>query len=86
MSAAWGIVSNVANVETLGMLVATGLSTHLFHTLSTPKSELEWCRKELQDIKTRLNELSPDRRERLCMAAARKQCTSLEALESQLQW
>ena len=81
----WDIISNAANLETLTVAVISAVSTHVLHNLPTPESELEWCRKELDGIKTRLNELSPDRRERLCMAAARKQCTSLEALENQLQ-
>jgi len=82
---AWDVVANVANVEALSLAIITGISTHVCHTLTTAESELEWCKKELQDIKTRINELSPDRRERLRIAAERKQCTSLEALECELQ-
>ena len=84
----WTVVGNVSNVETLAAVAVTALSSVASTRAwdrTTPESELEWCKTELHDIKTRINELSPDRRERLFIAAERKKCTSLEVLESKLQ-
>jgi len=85
----WGVVANITNVGTLAAVAVTAVSsaasTHAWDTRTTPESELEWCKTELHDIKTRINELSPDRRERLFIAAERKKCTSLEELEGKLQ-
>ena len=84
-SAAWAAFSNAASVESLCLAAFTGVSTHIIHRRTTPESELEWCKKELHDIKTRINELSPGRRERLRIAARLGKCASLDVLEHHLQ-
>lgn len=69
-SKGWSIVGDFANVQTLATVAATGATTHLYHVgHNTPSSMLERCRQELEKIKTRINELSTDRLEKLHKAA-----------------
>jgi len=85
-SQGWSTLSDFVNVETLVGVAVAGVVTHVAHRIPPPcDSDLEWCKKELEDIKTRISELSPDRRERMRIAAERKKCPSLETLTSQLQ-
>lgn len=49
-----------------------------------PESQLKLCRNKIYDIKTYINDLSPDRRERWRIAAALGKLWSLETLEHEL--
>jgi hypothetical protein len=85
-SQGWSTLSNFVNVETLVSVTVASVVTHVAHRIPPPyDSDLEWCKKELEDIKTRMSELSPDRRNRMRIAAERNKCVSLETLTSQLQ-
>lgn len=82
----WSIVGDLVNVETAIATIMGGVATTVYQKLSsTSDTDLEDCRKALEDIKSRLNELSPDRRRRIDRAAAEGDCTSLETLEEELQ-
>lgn len=85
-SKAWSIVGNIASVETLATAAVTGAAAHFYHVgCDNAGSALEKCRLELENIKTRINELSPDRRERLRIAAEQGKCSSIAKLEHKLQ-
>jgi len=80
-SKAWSIV------ETLAAATAAGIMVHIWHTLpDNICSLLRQYREELNNIKARINELSPDLRECIWIAAQQGKCSSLEQLERKLQW
>jgi hypothetical protein len=81
-SQAW---HNFVSVQTA--IVAT-VTTRVYNFILVPESQLELCGKELDDmddIKTYINDLSPDQREHLRNAAERGQYTNIETLKYELQ-
>jgi len=78
-SKAWSVV------EALAAATAAGLTVHFWHTLADNiHSRLEQYDKELKDIKERINELSPDLRECIRIAAEQGKCSGLEQLQRKL--
>jgi hypothetical protein len=84
-SQGWDKLGEVVNVESMITFAMGGIATQIIQHHTPPcDTDLEWCKKELEGIKTRINELSPDRRERMRIAARQGKCVSLETLESRL--
>ena len=84
-SKAWSIVRDVFTVERLTVATAVCIAAHIWHTLpDNIHSLLQQCEEDLGDIRTQINELSPDRRECLRIAAQQGKCLSIEQLKCRL--
>ncbi|KAI0252457.1 hypothetical protein BJV78DRAFT_1200666 [Lactifluus subvellereus] len=84
-SKGWTTVGNVANVEALAWTVVGSLATTAYQkSVTASDSILEECRKNLEEVKTHLNELTPERREEIRVLAEQEKCSSPEALDKEL--
>jgi len=78
-------LGDVVNVYTVCATVIGSVTTTVYHNhTSAADTDLGRCKKDLDEVKERLAELSPDRRARLRRAAEQGRCPSLEKLEEEL--
>ena len=83
-----GVVNDISNIQTLigavGAIVGGITTAAIQHYTPNTNTLLEGCRRDLEDIKARLNEIPEERREKINAAVKQKQCESLEKLEQDL--
>jgi len=83
----WSIVGNVSNVQTLAAATATGIAaaTHIYHTRrQNIDLLLHQCHDSLSHLRNWIDDLLPDERERLRIAAHQGKCSSFEKLQREL--
>jgi len=79
-------LGDVVNIYTVCATVIGGVSTSVYQNHASPSdTDLSRCKKDLDEVKERLAELSPDRRERLRRAAEQGRCPSIERLLNEMQ-
>ena len=85
-SQSWTTLGDAVNTYTVCAALMSCVATSVYHNhASTSDAHLARCKKALDEVKERLAELSPDRRERLRRAAELGRCISLESLENEMQ-
>jgi hypothetical protein len=84
----WNVVGNISNVQALtaaaGALVGGVATSAAQKYAPNTNTLLESCRQDLEEVKSRLNEIPPERREKIRTAAEQQQYKSLEQLEEVL--
>jgi len=83
----WSIVGNASNVQTLAAATATGIAaaTHIYQTRrQNIYSLLDKCHNTLFYLRAWIDDLLPDERERLRIAAHQGKCSSFERLRREL--
>jgi hypothetical protein len=81
------IVTDFASIQTISGPLIGGVATYAYNKCvvnMNPDTLLEACRQDLEEVKARLNEIPPERRDKIRAAALRGECRSLEELEGDL--
>jgi hypothetical protein len=79
-----GEVSNTAGLVVLGLQGAFGLAVG-YKNIGSPHNTLKETLEALRNIKTRLDAVTPDQRQKIEAAAAMRKCRSLTDIDSEFQ-
>lgn len=79
------ILGDFANIETIvaGLVGSVGTVAYQ-HYVKDAETLLEDCRKDLEEVKARLDEIPPERQEKIRAAAERDVCKSLDKIRESL--
>lgn len=85
----WTTLGDIANVEALAWTVLGGVTTSVAtavcqKTILASDLMLEQCTKDLEEVKTRLNDLTEEQREEIRILAEQKKCSSFEKLKKDM--
>jgi len=86
MGADWEtVLADFASIQTVAGAILATFGTAVYQNfVKDSDTLLEGCKKGLEEVKARLDEIPPERGEQIRAAAERKVCKSLETLREEL--